>query len=395
MLVLSCQSAGPCTLPMLSRKLQVRLAVPPSPETGVTTRRGCESVAYMKSIEQFVLEQVAAWEVPGCAVAAVHDGQVVLVAGWGQCDLDTKLPVTSDTLFAIGSTTKAFTAATVGALVEDGLLEWERPLRDYVPEIRMNDPVVTERLTVIDLLSHRSGLPRHEMVWLGHPGRSRAEVVRRLRFLPLSKDLRQEFQYCNLGYLAAGYAVEMLSGAPWEDYLRSPAAGPAGNGPVEPVGRRHDRRPGPRHRLRTPPGRRRARAAAAGDGAGAGRRGQLVRRRYGPVAAGPARRRAGRRPGRHVTRHGGAPARTAHRAARGPDLPRVHPARLRTRVAGRPVPGPPAPRTRRRHRRVPDRVHAAARRRHRRGRDDQYVLQRHGAGRRVPCARRAARARAP
>ena len=182
----------------------------------------------MESIERFVLEQLAAWEVPGCAVAVVHDGHVVLAAGWGQRDLETKLPVTSNTLFAIGSTTKAFTAATVGALVEDGLLEWERPLRDYVPEIRLNDPVVTDRLTVIDLLSHRSGLPRHEMVWLGHPGRSRAEVVRRLRFLPLSKDLRQEFQYCNLGYLAAGYAVEMLSGTPWEDYLRTRLLAPLG-----------------------------------------------------------------------------------------------------------------------------------------------------------------------
>ena len=88
----------------------------------------------MESIDRFVTEQLAAWEVPGCAAAAVQDGQVVLAAGWGQRDLDTKLPVTADTLFAIGSTTKAFTAATVGALVVDGLLEWERPLRDYVPE---------------------------------------------------------------------------------------------------------------------------------------------------------------------------------------------------------------------------------------------------------------------
>ena len=117
----------------------------------------------------------------------------------------------------------AFTAATVGALVEDDLLEWERPLRDYVPELRLNDPVVTDRLTVIDLLSHRSGLPRHEMVWLGRPGQSRAEVIRRPRFLPLSKDLRQEFQYCNLGYLAAGYAVEIR---PWRPALRAPASRP-------------------------------------------------------------------------------------------------------------------------------------------------------------------------
>jgi CubicO group peptidase (beta-lactamase class C family) len=184
----------------------------------------------MQSIERFVVDQLAAWEVPGCAVAAVQDGRVVLAAGWGQRDLDTQLPVTADTLFAIGSTTKAFTAATVGALVDDGLLEWERPLRDYVPEIQLDDPVVSDRLTVVDLLSHRSGLPRHEMVWLGHPSRTRAEVIRRLRFLPLSKDLRQAFQYCNLGYLAAGYAVEVLSGTPWEEYLRGRLLTPLGMG---------------------------------------------------------------------------------------------------------------------------------------------------------------------
>jgi CubicO group peptidase (beta-lactamase class C family) len=184
----------------------------------------------MESIERFVVEQLAAWEVPGCAIAAVQDGKLVLAAGWGQRELDTKLPVTPDTLFAIGSTTKAFTAATVGALVDDGLLEWERPLRDYVPELRLSDAVVTDRLTVVDLLSHRSGLPRHEMVWLGHPDRSRADLFRRLRFLPLSKDLRQAFQYCNLGYMVAGHAVEVLSGARWEDYVRGRLLTPLGMG---------------------------------------------------------------------------------------------------------------------------------------------------------------------
>ena len=175
----------------------------------------------MESIERFVAGQLAAWEVPGCAIACVRHGDVVLAAGWGRRDLETGLPVTSDTLFAIGSATKAFTVATVGALVDDGLLEWERPLRDYLPELRLHDPVVTDRLSVVDLLAHRSGLPRHDLAWLGHPGRSRAEMVRRLRFLPLSKDLRQAFQYCNLGYLVAGHLVEVLSGTRWEDYLRT------------------------------------------------------------------------------------------------------------------------------------------------------------------------------
>jgi CubicO group peptidase (beta-lactamase class C family) len=141
----------------------------------------------VQSIDEFVTGQLAAWEVPGCAVAAVRDGDVVLAAGWGHRDQAAETPVTKDTLFAIGSVTKAFTVAAVGALVDDGLLEWERPLQDYLPGLRLHDPVVTGRVTITDLLAHRSGLPRHDLTWIGHPDRSRADLVRRLRFLPLSR----------------------------------------------------------------------------------------------------------------------------------------------------------------------------------------------------------------
>jgi len=184
----------------------------------------------VQSIDEFVTGQLAAWEVPGCAVAAVKDGEVVLAAGWGHRDQAAETPVTKDTLFAIGSVTKAFTAAAVGALVDDGLAEWERPLRDYLPGLRLDDPVVTDRVTITDLLAHRSGLPRHDLTWIGHPDRSRADLVRRLRFLPLSRDLRQRFQYCNLGYLVAGYLVETLSGMPWEEFTRSRLLTPLGMG---------------------------------------------------------------------------------------------------------------------------------------------------------------------
>lgn len=182
----------------------------------------------MESIEGFVAEQLAACEVPGCAVAAVRDGAVVLAGGWGWRDVKTDLPVTPGTLFAIGSVTKAFTAATVGALVDDGLLDWTRPLRDYLPDLRLHDPVVTDRVSVVDFLSHRSGLPRHDLAWIGHPDWSRAELVRRLRFLPLSRDLREAWQYCNLGYLVAGHAVDVLTGTSWEDYLRARLLTPLG-----------------------------------------------------------------------------------------------------------------------------------------------------------------------
>jgi CubicO group peptidase (beta-lactamase class C family) len=182
----------------------------------------------VESVERFVAEQLAAWEVPGCAVAAVRGGQVELAGGWGLRDREAGLPVTPDTLFAIGSVTKAFTATTIGALVDDGPLEWDRPLRDYVPGVRLHDPNASDRLTIVDLLSHRSGLPRHDLTWVGQPGRSRAEIVRCLRFLPLSRDLRQEFQYCNLGYLVAGHVVEALSGVRWEDFVRGRLLGPLG-----------------------------------------------------------------------------------------------------------------------------------------------------------------------
>jgi CubicO group peptidase (beta-lactamase class C family) len=184
----------------------------------------------VQGIDEFVSGQLAAWEVPGCAVAAVRDGEVVLARGWGRRDQAAETPVTRDTLFAIGSVTKAFTAAAVGALVDDGLLEWERPLRDYLPDLRLHDPVVSDRVTITDLLSHRSGLPRHDLTWIGHPDRSRADLVRRLRYLPLSRDLRQRFQYCNLGYLVAGHLVEVLSGMPWEEFTQARLLTPLGMG---------------------------------------------------------------------------------------------------------------------------------------------------------------------
>jgi CubicO group peptidase (beta-lactamase class C family) len=182
----------------------------------------------VQSVERFVVEQLAAWEVPGCAVAAVKDGRVELAGGWGLRDREAGLPVTKDTLFAIGSVTKAFTATTIGSLVDEGLLEWDRPLRDYVPGVQLHDPFISDRLTIVDLLSHRSGLPRHDLTWVGQPELSRAEIVRRLRFLPLSRDLRQEFQYCNLGYLAAGHVVDALSGVAWEDFVRGRLLEPLG-----------------------------------------------------------------------------------------------------------------------------------------------------------------------
>ena len=147
-----------------------------------------------------IATELRRWRVPGVELAAVRDGRVVVAQGYGLRDHARGLPATAATLFHHGSITKAFTAALVGTLVEEGLLEWDRPVRDYWPPFRLYDPVATERVSMADLLSHRSGLARHEWVWLANPSWSGAELARRLRHLPLAHDLRAEFEYCNLGY---------------------------------------------------------------------------------------------------------------------------------------------------------------------------------------------------
>ncbi len=182
----------------------------------------------MSMLERFVAEQRETWEVPGCAVAIVRNGEVVLEAGFGAHELGKDSPVTARTVFPIGSTTKSFTAALVGSLVDDGTLAWDTPLRDLIPGFAMHDPVATERLTVVDLLSHRSGLPRHEFVWLGHPDRTRADFVARLRHLAPSKDIREAFQYCNLGYITVGHLVEVVTGSTWEEAIAARLLKPLG-----------------------------------------------------------------------------------------------------------------------------------------------------------------------
>src|SRR5437764_11705493 len=139
------------------------------------------------------------WKVPGAALAVVQDGKVALAKAYGQRDVEANLPVTAATQFVICSITKSFTATAVALLHNEGRLDWSRPVRDYLPEFRLHDPVATERVTVRDLLSHQSGLPRHDWVWL--PGdRTSAELLGAMRHLEPSRDIRSAYQYSNLCY---------------------------------------------------------------------------------------------------------------------------------------------------------------------------------------------------
>ena len=160
------------------------------------------------------------WAIPALAVAVVQNGEVALLQTYGLRDVEAGLKATTDTQFLIGSVTKSFTATGLALLVDERRLDWTKPVRDYIPEVRLHDAVATDRVTVRDLLCHHSGLPRHDWVWM--PGDLRpAQMLAALRHLEPSDDIRSSDQYLNLGYLVAGMVAERISGERWTDFTRA------------------------------------------------------------------------------------------------------------------------------------------------------------------------------
>jgi CubicO group peptidase (beta-lactamase class C family) len=181
----------------------------------------------LKGFPQFVETMLKEWEIQGAAVAVVKDGEVVFAGGFGYRDVKNKLDVTPDTLFAIGSCTKAFTATILGILVDEGKLDWDQPVRTYLPCFKLQDPVASEQMTPIDLVTHRSGLPRHDLVWYGSSA-TRNDLIKRLQFLEPSKGFRSTYQYNNLMFMTAGFMAGKIAGTSWEELVQKKIFDPLG-----------------------------------------------------------------------------------------------------------------------------------------------------------------------
>ena len=169
------------------------------------------------------VEQVRAhFEVPGIAVAIVEDGKVVFERGWGVRELGKPEPVDAHTLFAIASNTKAFTAAALSMLADEGKLSLDDRVLEHLPWFRMADPYVTGEMRIRDLLTHRSGLGLGGGDLLFWPGSdlSTEEVVRRLKDVPLKTGFRERYAYDNILYAAATLVIEKVSGQSYADFLQ-------------------------------------------------------------------------------------------------------------------------------------------------------------------------------
>jgi len=210
--------------PMRSRPLSAAWVL------SLVVARAASAAVPLAAIDADVERARHEFEIPGVSVAVVKEGRVVLARGYGVKRQGAPAPVDAETLFAIASNTKAFTAAALGLLVEDGKLAWDDPVTRHLPSFQMYDPYVSREMTVRDLLCHRSGLGLGEGDLLYFPPStfSRAEIVQKVRSLRPASSFRSGYAYDNILYIVAGEVVAAVSGRPWEAFVRERLLGPLG-----------------------------------------------------------------------------------------------------------------------------------------------------------------------
>jgi CubicO group peptidase (beta-lactamase class C family) len=176
-------------------------------------------LAKLDGFDQYMEQLLKDWNAPGVGVGIVINDKLVFVKGYGYRDYDKKTPITDNTLFQIASNSKLFTAVAVGMEVENGKLEWDKPIKKFVPSIEFYNEELNNNVTMRDMLSHRTGISRHDLIWFKSEF-SRKQLFDKLKYLEPSLPLRQGFLYNNLMYTAAGYSIELLTGKTWENYLQ-------------------------------------------------------------------------------------------------------------------------------------------------------------------------------
>ncbi|MEO7965785.1 MAG: serine hydrolase domain-containing protein [Gemmatimonadaceae bacterium] len=181
----------------------------------------------LAGLDAYVGSLMKEWQVPGMSIAVVRGDSAILTKGYGVREVGGDVPVDAHTIFAIGSASKAFTGAALSLLADDGKVDFDRRVTEYLPGFEMYDPWVTREIRVRDLLLHRSGMSRGDNLWYGTT-RSRMEIVQAIRHLEPSTSFRTHFQYQNLMYITAGEVVRSASGMSWDDFVKSRIFAPLG-----------------------------------------------------------------------------------------------------------------------------------------------------------------------
>src|SRR5687767_4498890 len=190
----------------------------------VTLRAQTPDAARIDALAQAALD---AWQLPGMAVAVIKDDKVVHLKGYGVRELNQAGRVTPDTLFHIASTSKAFTTAAMAMLVDEKKMSWDDPVRKHLPWFQLSDPCADSLVTLRDIVSHRTGLKRHDELW-DYGTWSREEIIRRIGSVELTRPFRSAYQYHNIMFMTGGETVAAASGMPWEQFVTTRIFQPLG-----------------------------------------------------------------------------------------------------------------------------------------------------------------------
>jgi CubicO group peptidase (beta-lactamase class C family) len=184
-----------------------------------TTGQATDISKKIKGFDQYMEKTLKDWNAPGVCVGIVVKDKLVFAKGYGYRDYGRKLPVTPNTLYQIASNTKLFTTVAAGLLVEEGKIEWDLPVKDFVPSIKFYNSDLDNSVTLHDMLSHRTGISRHDLIWYKSDF-TRKDLFDRLKYLEPSQPIRTGFLYNNLMYVSAGYIIELLNGKTWEQFVQ-------------------------------------------------------------------------------------------------------------------------------------------------------------------------------
>src|SRR5579862_4693090 len=181
-------------------------------------------------LDTYVARVLKTFDVPGLSVGIVKDGKVVLTKGYGIRKMGETALVDENTLFGIGSNTKAFTSAALATLIDDGKLSWDDRVYERLPGFQMYDPYVSHEMTIRDLLTHRSGMGLGEGDLLFWPRTTftRDEIIYKLRFMKPHSSFRSRYAYDNLLYMTAGQIIPAVTGTSWDEYVREKILKPLG-----------------------------------------------------------------------------------------------------------------------------------------------------------------------
>ena len=180
----------------------------------------------LESLEPQFEKILKDWKAVGFAVAVVDKNKIIYSKGFGYRDFEQKKPVTSNTLFAIGSCTKAFTASLIGMLAHDKLVDIDKPVHNYLPNLVFYNNGMTDNITLRDMMSHRTGLPRHDYSWYTFTTSSRDSLLQRIQYMEPTAGVKERWQYNNFMFLLQGMVSEKLTGQKWEQNIRARILGP-------------------------------------------------------------------------------------------------------------------------------------------------------------------------